>query len=286
MGDDLRQKQRSYLSIPFILEKPMKTAVVTLSISLIFLLSASGCSREESPEASGKIPKVVKRITKPTPKATESPKPPARTEPETKDEEAPAKKAEDVKRVESSKPDVTAKEEPDRKAEAVSQEVGVYIVKGGETLSSISGREEVYKDPLKWPLLLRQNADGLKALAMDKDLPQKSLPKGLKLKYLSTDEAQKRAAGLGKRAWVINVLSTPLEERITPATIALIQEGYQAYITRIRVKETDWMRLRVGFFETKAVVEKEGEKIKTVLGLKDAWNVRISESEFREFGGY
>jgi hypothetical protein len=151
---------------------------------------------------------------------------------------------------------------------------------------SISGREEVYNDILKWPLLLRQNVDGLKALPMDKDLPKKPLPKGLKLRYLSTDEAQKRAAGLGKRAWVINVISTPLEEKIRPATIALIQEGYQAYITRIRVKEKDWMRLRVGFFETKADVEREGEKIKNILGLKDAWNVRISESEMREFGGY
>ena len=46
------------------------------------------------------------------------------------------------------------------------------------------------------------------------------------------------------------------------------------------------MRLRVGFFKTKAEVEREGEKIKHILGLKDAWNVRISESEMREFGGY
>ena len=75
-------------------------------------------------------------------------------------------------------------------------------------------------------------------------------------------------------------------ENIIPMARRLIKQDYSVYISRTKIQEKQWIRLRVGFFQTKALADREGKKIMATLHLVDSWTTKIGKKEREEFGGY
>jgi hypothetical protein len=163
---------------------------------------------------------------------------------------------------------------------------GYYMVQKGETLTGIAGLTEIYGDSLKWPLLLRSNLEKLADLGSASDLPNRILPRGIKLRILSKDEINENLKKRADRLWVVNVLSSTTTERITPNTIYLLKAGYPTYISTANIDGKDWMRLRIGFFKNREEAQDKGKRVMNKLGLKDSWVIKIKEEEFAEYGGY
>jgi hypothetical protein len=166
------------------------------------------------------------------------------------------------------------------------EETGYYVVNKGDTLAGVAGKEDVYGDSQKWPILVRHNLDGLNHMSTAEDLPNKVLPEGMKLKILTQDEVKDNLEEMGERRWAVNVLSSPNEKEVIPVVDRLIREGFPVYITHAKVKETDYMRVRVGFFAEKSEADVEGKRLMEVLKLPDFWTIKAREEEMREFGGY
>ncbi len=163
---------------------------------------------------------------------------------------------------------------------------GAYTIKKGETLAGIAGKEEVYGDSLKWPVLYRINLDVLGRLPPTEDMPQKEIPAGTKLQLVTPEERKKTLQKRANSLWVVNVISATTQAEIIPAVVAVVKQNYPVYITTARVKDKDWMRVRVGFFQTRAEAEAEGRKIMESLGFRDLWVTKVAQGEFAEFAGY
>ncbi len=161
-----------------------------------------------------------------------------------------------------------------------------YIVKKGDSLSSIAGRSDVYGDPLKWPILYRLNMDKLDALEAGEDFLESELSEGVMLKIITPDEAKENLERRVHNVWVVNVLSATTNGKIIPVAVRLIDNGYMTYITRAKVKGKDWTRLRVGFFKDRTEADTKGKKIMAMLNLADAWVIKVGKKELGEFGGY
>jgi len=252
-----------------------------ISISLVFFLFNGACSQDEKPLPSSQTHKIVKGISKvhdlteaKTPKINENlkPKPEEKGVGETK----PAA----VEETELERPKFVKEEAPPK------EETGYYVVKKGDTLAGVAGKEDVYGDPLKWPILVRHNVDGLNQMSTAEDLPDKVLPDGMKLKIFTQDEVKNNQKERGKRRWAVNVLSTPNKREVIPVVVRLIRAGFPVYITRASVKGTDYMRVRVGFFSEKSEADVEGKRLMEVVKLSDFWTIEVGEKEMREFGGY
>lgn len=284
----------------------MKPSAIIIGICFSFLVA--GCSKEEPPAPPPTKPKVVKRISQPAPPTTmidsderrvvkpggypiikKEEKPPEIRDPILKkDEKVPEKE----QAVRAEKAGVTKEPSPDPGKDISSRnkkdepEGGFYLVQPGDSLSRISGRKDVYGDPLNWPIILRLNMDRLGTMTIEPDFPGRSLPEGLRLRVLPPEEAKKRMKSSGQDPWVVNVMSSPLPEKINAGAISLIRRGYRVYITRVMVKGEEWMRLRVGFFKGRDGAMDEGEKIKKLLQLTDSWPVKIGPDELEKFGGF
>jgi len=188
----------------------------------------------------------------------------------------------------------TAVEEKPLKAEEttaleeakVEEEAGYYEATKGDTLSSIAGRKDVYGDPLKWPILFRQNSDALADLVLDEDLPEKEIPEDKKLRFLTPEAIAENLRGRPQNLWVVNIFSGTTKAEVMPQAVKLLKLGYPFYITRADVRGTEWMRLRLGFFATKREADEAGAKIMAPLNLADSWSTKISENEFEAFGGF
>jgi hypothetical protein len=128
--------------------------------------------------------------------------------------------------------------------------------------------------------------DKLGKLRLAEDLPDRELPEGVRLKIVSPDEMRENLKDIGHNVWAVNVLSGTSNGQIIPAAIRLISNGYPVYITRVKLKGKDWMRLRVGFFKNRTDADKEGKKIMTILNLADSWITEVRKQELEEFGGY
>ncbi len=295
--------------------KSVKLALVILSISLAFFLGG-GCSNEEQYEA--KRAKRVVRIKTPPLKrdsalereAGESEKkaslkdvrapsavktetsPPQEERPEPgkakegeagkSEKKAPFKEAQapSALKTETSPPQ---KERPEPgKAEKVGAHR--YKVQGGDTLFKIAGRKEVYNDPMKWPSLFRLNMDKLDQMKAGEGLQHKELAQGLELRFIAPSEAAENLDKLGRKPWVINVMSVQSPRRIGPAVIALMKKGYRVYLTKARVKGKDWVRVRVGFFKDGPEADAVRKEIMPMVN--DAWLGKIGNRELEKFGGY
>ncbi len=253
-------------------------AVVLLSLMWIW-----GCSGEESPPRGGEDAEV--RVVKPIP------------EPRRAGEKAPAVKERAAAPVQGiagvsspGKADISLGEEPlagvavGEPADAGEDRVppGAYEVEEGETLASIAAREEVYGDPLKWPLLFQVNRERLRGVPMDAGLPHRPLPSGLRL-CLSPpgdEDTGERAPG---GDWVVNVISSPSLDPIEGPAVKLLENGYPVYISRATVEGKEWMRLRVGFFNSREQAADAGKELQDLLGLEDSWPVRMGASEKEEY---
>lgn len=255
--------------------------LVSTSCALVLLLGTS-CSNEEAAQVPDRGPKVVKRIIQPPPEEIKNPVTGDEKQAEAKDERVirairVAKKEEAVKPPEP-KP-LETKEQPE-------DLTGYYLVKKGDNLSTISARDDVYGNPLNWPILYRHNLDKLGKMEPDPNLPEKDIPTEMKLKIITAEAAKENIIERANKTWVINVMSTTTEEEIVAPAVTLMKEGYQVYVTNARVKGKDWMRLRVGFFESKDEADAEGKKIMAILNFVKPWTTRIGEIEHRKYAGY
>jgi type IV secretory pathway VirB10-like protein len=262
----------------------MKVSMVRIFIVLLFALGA--CSGEEPPQPQTPPPKVVQPIKpsiadveKPTTTVAEEKKPQAAEKAQTekpavsqeKPGPGPAPAAEEKK----AGPEKKGKEEP-----------GVYVVKKGDTLSSIAARPEVLNDPLKWPILLSMNRDKLGEWATGENLPERELPLGTKLEVMTAREARANLKKTPGALWVVNVLSATSSAEIVPAAVTLVKQGYAVYIVRANVKGRDYMRLRVGFFKKKSEADEVGKKIKEQLNFQDSWSTKADKEEYEEVAGF
>jgi LysM repeat protein len=262
----------------------MKVSMLRVFMVLLFALAA--CSAEDQQPPQTPPPKVVQPIKpstadleKPTTALAEEKKPQA-------EEKAPVEKP----AAPADKPGIVLKPGADDKKVALEKkekdEPGFYVVKKGDSLSSIAARTDVLKDPLKWPILLRLNRDKLGEWATGENLPDRELPQGTKLKVITSNEARaslKKATG---NLWVVNVLSSTSSAEITPPAVTLVKQGYPVYIVRANVQGKDYMRLRVGFFKNRSETDEVGKKIKEQLNFQDSWSTKADEEEYEEVAGF
>ncbi len=258
-----------------------RIAVPTVSIGLVLLLLSGACSRDEDPLPNFQSARVVKPIVKAL-VSTEKDAPPNKRTLTQKSEE---------KMVEETRPAAVEEKgsETPETAERVAlpkEETGYYVARKGDTLAGIAGREDVYGDPLKWPIIGRHNVHRLSYMSAGEDLPDRALPEGMKLRILTPDDVKENLEKRANRRWAVNGLSSPSKAEVIPAVVRLIREGFPVYITRARVKGKDYMRVRIGFFKDKASADTEGKKIMDVLNLSDTWTFMVGEQEIRAFGGY
>ena len=270
----------------------MKVSMVTILI--VSLLALAACSGEDQPPPQTPSPKVVQPIKpsmadveKPTTTIAEEKKPQAEEKaaiekpasaPE-KPEVAPKPEAED-KKVASEEPAAAQGKKKEK------DEPGIYLVKKGDSLSSIAARADVLKDALKWPILLRLNRDKLGEWATGENLPDRELPQGTELKVITAREARASLKKGTGTVWVANVLSTTTNAEIVPPAVTLVKQGYPVYIVRANVKGKEYMRLRVGFFKNRSEADEVGKKIKEQLNFQDSWSTRADKEEYEEVAGF
>jgi hypothetical protein len=168
----------------------------------------------------------------------------------------------------------------------IQEKAGYYIVKKGDSLFKIAGLKDVYGDSTKWPSLFRMNRDLFNGMEITEDFPQRMLPNGLVLRYVTAPEAAEKLSRLGPQVWVANVLSSQKSKGIVELAIALMRKGRHVYMDRANVNGKEWMRLRVGFFKDRRKADFAAKEIKSILDLKDIWVTKIEKEELEEFGGY
>jgi len=287
----------------------MNLKAFILFISIVFI-STGACTSEEQPDF--KRPKVVVKIKKPD-SVTPPPAPEDKEKSGSKPESDLAPPVDKTLKVEKQPVSPVSDEKPGQgpiEKEKDSINKGIYKVQKGDTLSIIAGRKEIYDDPEKWPSLFLLNIDrlgemkvadhfdlkwsgifhlgtpGLDGLKVAEDFETKELTEGLRLKFITPDQAIKNLNKLGSKPWVVNVVSSRNPKRIVPSAIALMGNGYQVYITKAVVKERQWLRLRVGFYEKRPEAIATGKKIMSILKIGAPWVVKIRQIELQEFGGY
>jgi hypothetical protein len=240
-------------------------------------------SKEKPGEGKSKPEAVVKAEEKP--KAQEKPKPEPAAKPERMDKPEAQVKAE----AKQARVEPTPKAPARESAEKAAKKEGAkeyYTVKKGDTLAKVAGREDVYGNPLKWPVIYRMNLDALGSLPVTEKLPDTELPGGKKLRIIRPEEMKKNLEKRAGHFWVVNVISATTLAEIMPAVIGAIKNDFTAYISTARVNDKDWMRVRVGFFMDRTQAEAEGKKIMEILNFKDSWTTKLGKNEFAEFAGY
>ena len=138
----------------------MKISATAISICIILTLLVSGCSEEEQPLYPEQQARVKKPIRRPVP-------PVQKIKPEPEKKKAPV-----------AKPSAVEEKKISKKEPLIEKKEGYYAVQKGDTLYRIAGREDVYGDPLKWPILYRLNKDKFFGLKADDKFLTKRFPWG------------------------------------------------------------------------------------------------------------
>jgi hypothetical protein len=259
----------------------VKNTATIITICLTLPLLHVGCSKEEHSQSTGENYKVMP-IKRPAPEKVETL---LSSEEESSEEESNEAKETHTGTAHKSAGELS-KIEPAEKETKAKEVTGCYIVKQGESLSGIAGRDEVYGDPLKWPLLYRHNIGKIGELQLVEEFLDRELPEGVELKIISPDDARERLGPKADYTWVVNVLSSTTQKALIPSAIRLMRDGYLVYLTSAVVKEKKWMRLRVGFFKTKLEADLERKKINSLLSIRNSWVTEVDQEEHAEFAGY
>jgi hypothetical protein len=275
----------------------MKVPVLIVPVCLFFFIFGPACSREDQPPGHPPSPKVVQTI-KPLPEHKEEPVAELERDPEGPKEEIevrpqhepPARRIDvAVKEVTvAEKAQTTADEMPEIPKNVEEAQAGVYVVREGDTLAGIAARPEIMQDPLKWLTLLRLNRDKFGDQSIGADFAARELPPGMRLRIISPREVKEGVETASEFRWAVNVMSASgatEEEIISPATL-LARNGFPAYITHAHVKGKDYLRLRVGFFQSKREAIDQGEKIRELLGIDEVWVTKVSTGEYEEWAGF
>ena len=259
-----REKRSSIYPGPLI---NMLTWIIALSLVVI----AAGCSKEEKTVV--KQPKQVIRKKMPPPKKPTAPKRTA-----VKPVPSVSKKTPGIQKAHTTK--------TPQKVATPEKKPGHYRVKKGDTLFKIAGQSGIYNNSLMWPSLLRLNLNRLKGIKLVKGCQHQVLPAGMDLKFVTPSEAKIAQANLGSELYGVNVYSSQKQEKIDSLVFPLIKEGLPTYITKAKIKGKEWIRLRVGFFKTRAEAEAAAARIKSIVTAKDAWVARLGPQECRQYAGY
>jgi len=264
-----------------------------MGLIILILGFGLGCSRDDQSEPTKKSPKVTQSIRTSPSKADqtvkESPEP-VKAEPVEKKEEnlKPVIENSDSKKTQPD--EIRSKEVIDSgKQEDVTGDktpANFYTVKPGDNLALIAGRDDVFGDPLKWPILYRLNYDQLNHLSGSNNLPRHELSQGMKLNIITEEEQKKNLEERKNQIWVVNVLSSPIEKEIIQETNRLTEKGYPVYITKVFIEGKKYQRLRIGFFKTKTEADNFGRDIMSKLKLRAFWSAKIGDREFGKFAGY
>jgi hypothetical protein len=164
--------------------------------------------------------------------------------------------------------------------------INIYVTKRGDTLLAIAGKADIYNNPLKWPLLYRDNPKALSSLKGKDNFYIESLPAGIKFKITSEKEMEKNLENRPARYYVANLISSPYMKEIAPLVVKLIDAGFYAYISSTMIDGREWYRLRAGFYKTRSEANSEGDNIKKHLKIPDIWTAKANEEEYQDFGGY
>jgi len=174
---------------------------------------------------------------------------------------------------------------PEQAGRELLPSMGIYVAQQGETLFSISGSEEVYSHPLKWPLLLWSNLAILDVMAGKGALEHKELPVGTKLRFFTREERKDNLKTLGNKRWVVNIVSDKNTKGMSRLVVKLAKARIPAYITMSKINGEIWFRLRCGFFESPFEAKEMKKRIEEVAGLRDLWLSKVSQQEFEAYGG-
>ena len=241
----------------------------TILLILVTLVLVSGCS-EEKPENHKKNNNIVRKTIKKPVRKTQVPK-------ETKKE---------ITDIVAKDIDQRIKQETVKEQAPPVEETNIYITKKGDTLLDISGKAGVYNNPLKWPLLYRDNPEVLSSIKDKDDFYEASLPAGIKLKIIPEEEAEKNLGNRSRVYYVANLISSPYMKEIAPQVVKLIDAGYFVYISSTMIDGKKWYRLRAGFYKTRSEANSAGDKIKNHLNIPDIWTAKVGSEELHDFGGY
>ena len=162
-----------------------------------------------------------------------------------------------------------------------------YRVRKNDSLLDIAGRRDVYGDEMKWPSLFRLNMGALEKMKVTESLPVEKLPEGLRLKYMSRDEASENLVAMADKLWVVDVASAKSMNGVVPSAILLMRKGHHAYLTKSQLAGEEWIRLRVGFYDDILEALKASEEVKAALNMSETpMPVKIERKEFERFAGY
>jgi tetratricopeptide (TPR) repeat protein len=160
-------------------------------------------------------------------------------------------------------------------------------VRKNDSLADIAGRQDVYGDALKWPSLFRLNRSALEKMRVTESLPSEKLPEGLRLKYVSRDEAAERLVEVGDKLWVVDVASAKSMSGVVPPAILLMRKGYHAYLSKSHLAGEEWIRLRVGFYKDILEALKVSEEVKASLNMSETpMPMKIDKKELERFAVY
>ena len=250
-------------------------AVAAFTCAAVFLWA--GCSNDESgppvepaPVVKYKMPERRATLSVPRPEAVSE-------DADSRREPAPGQEAPTAE---------TASSEADTLTKVAGEDPkGRYTVRAGDSLAGIAGREHVYGDPLKWPDLFRKNLELLSGMPEAADFQDWELPVGLTLFYAAEEESSVgRAESAGDR-WVVSVISSKTPEKICVPAVRLMKAGYRVYISTATVRGSEWLRLRVGFFKTRAAALEQQGNIASLVHVDDTWIARVDDNERARYGG-
>jgi hypothetical protein len=260
----------------------MKLSAAPFLWGVMALLLLPACSKEENLPPPREKHKVVRPAGIPAGIPAGMPAP---------EKEKPAPVPEEKKEALQDQKEKAKEEAPEEKPPETKEEPkdkgkpGGYVVRNGDSLATIAGRMEVYRDPLKWIILFRFNLEALGRWPEAPDFAQRKLPPGTRLKVVMP----RQAIASGKESdslWVANVMSARSSEEIVPLAVRLARGGFPVYMARTQVKGQEWIRLRVGFFAGKTEAQEVGRKIKEAVQVEDPWVLKAGKEEYDEFVGF
>lgn len=261
----------------------MKLLAASLAFCLTALLCHGACSEQETAYTPGEYPETETLIIKAPQEKAEYGSPSGEERQKTQavgeTEAVPTGTVRELPGQES------GNEAAERQAEAREKPEGYYLVKTGESLSRVAARDEVYGDPLKWPILYFYNKGKIGELQLVDGFLDRGLPEGERLKIITPREARENLRQRAGCVYAVNVLSARTQKRLISSAIRLMREGYPVYITSAMVEGREWMRLRVGFFQTRFDASLERMKINDLLRIHNSWLTELGRDEIEEFGG-
>lgn len=145
-----------------------------------------------------------------------------------------------------------------------------YTVKRGETLWGIAKGGQLVNSGWEWRTILHQNSEKIDYAFISKEEGawKIMLEAGRELKVAPADK-NLRDPVVGKK-WVIQLaaLNEKLLKRAVNVVRLLIKNGHYAYLTRHEADGQVWLRIRSGFFDSKAEAEESAGKILTQFADK------------------